>query len=201
MVYIFSSHFGIPVSNDHIEMALKNLENLGIVNVVVDPYADTVIETSDEEIIKFLSQSDNKILKRSWDNEDWLKSAYNNQNLWSDLSHLISDINSIESIPTSDGFVTVNHNSAEFIETERAIVTAEEAVRGDNEFDGEQRGWIRVHLEAGVALLKQSGPIIRGALVALIVEPLKAAMKATANENVKKLIGVALTAFLKWLGL
>lgn len=199
---VFKEHYSIQLNEAEVYHVTKKMETLGILTTIVDPYAETLLETSDAKIADFISETQNDILIRGWTNENWLKSAYENEKLWQDIDEIIAGAESIGSVPSADGFVTVNHNSAAYIEAETSIVAADEALRGDNEFeDIEQRGWIRTHVETGLSLLKRGGPVLRAAVISLIVEPLKAALKATTNEKVKQLVGLALTALLKWLGL
>ncbi|KRC81933.1 hypothetical protein [Sphingomonas sp. Root241] len=198
----FAKEYAIDLQDSVASYIIKRMESAGILVVIVDPYADTVLEIADSDISAFAADNENAVIARGWSSEDWIKSALKNQNLWDDMERLVSGAESIEAIPSADGFVTVNHNSAAYIEAEASIVEADDALRGDNEFeDDEQRSWIRIHIETGIGLLKRGGPVLRAALIALIVEPLKAALKATTSEKVKTLVGVALAAFLKWLGL
>jgi hypothetical protein len=198
----FQTQFKIELDDSVAAFLIRKMGSAGVVSVIVDPYAETLIEVSDKAISSYCGENENEIIRRGWTNIGWLMSAYNNERLWQDVSNIVAGAAAVEAIPSADGFVTINHNSAAYVEAEASIVEADEALRGDNEFeDGEQRSWIRVHIETGLALLKRGGPVLRAAIISLIVEPLKAALKATTNENVKKLVGLALSALLKWLGL
>lgn len=197
--YAFQRKYGVEISSEIVLHVIKRMENLALVEIILDPYAETTIVTSDDIIGNFATSTTEVVISRGWNNEAWLRSAFSNSKLWDDVVELISESESMELVPSSDGFVTVNHNSHEYEEVEKLVVQADEALRCDNEIqDDGQKSWIRIHIEAGLVLLRRGGPILRSALVALIVEPLKAAIKATANENVKSLISTALSAFLKW---
>ena len=131
---LFSNKYGIYALTDElVDLSIKRMENLGLLNVVVDPYADTLIETSDNKILEFYNQTDIQVFSRSWLNDEWLTSAFANDKLWDDLGRFAEGVSSVESIPSSDGFVRIDHNSAVYIEAENALLTADEALRGDNE--------------------------------------------------------------------
>ncbi|MES3085212.1 hypothetical protein [Sphingomonas faeni] len=198
LMMLFEKHYEIPINRAQVELAVARMEHEGLATLVLDPYADTVIETSDKTIAEYCG-SHAGVISRGWSNEEWLRSAFRNEKLWSDIDQGVDESEDVRVIPSADGFVTVNHNDESYKAVEEAVVEADEALRSDNELQVEERSWIRVHLEAGISLLRSGGPILRSALVALIIEPLKAAMKAAASEKVKALVGIAIKNLMIWL--
>ena len=200
LITVFETHYKQPLQLSQLELAVARMEHEQIVSLVRDPYADTVIETTDKRLAEF-ADSVGGVIGRGWTNEEWLKSAFRNLKLWEDINSGVDLIEVFESVPSADGFVTIDHNSPPINDAELSLIAADEAIRSDNEFDSEHRNWIRSHLEAGIALLRRGGPVLRSALISLIVEPLKAAAKVAANDHAKSLINAAIVAIRSILGI
>ena len=197
---VFETHYELPLSRPNLELAVARMEHDGVITLVRDPHADTVIETTDKRLAEF-ADVEASIIGRAWSNEEWLRSAFRNAKLWADIELGVDLIEMSEAVPSADGFVDLNHNEKPIHDAEILILAADDAIRSDNEFDAEERSWIRSHLEAGIALLKRRGPILKGALISLIIEPLKAAAKVAVNDHAKSLIEAAIAAIRLILGL
>lgn len=110
------------------------------------------------------------------------------------------DGNEIE-IPAADRYVTISDNMPGYGEIVATVEGADEALRGTNDLDANERSWIRLHIEAGLTLLRRGGKVLQSALKSLLLEPLETALKETTQENVKKAIEIALKAIRTYLGI
>jgi hypothetical protein len=103
-----------------------------------------------------------------------------------------------EYVPASDRFVTIDHNSTEYKETEEALKATIEAVRGNNEYgesDPDDREQRLAELEAGITLLRP----LRVALEkirSVLLPPLKYLGKKFADNAIGALASAAVGALL-----
>jgi len=105
------------------------------------------------------------------------------------------------SIPASDRMVQIGDNLPGYGEVLENVEAVDVAIRGDNSMAADERSWIRIHLDAGLTLLKKGGQVLKSALDALLVEPIKEALKESSTEHIKKILQAALTAIKTYLGI
>lgn len=102
-------------------------------------------------------------------------------------------------IPASDRLVPLDHNSPQFEQLVSALNSVEEALRGWNGyFDEDEKERTLAEVEAGKALLKPKQARL-DALVAVLVNGLKAMLKKAADSALAKLIDTALAIALAYL--
>ena len=104
-------------------------------------------------------------------------------------------------IPASDRMVTIGDNLPGYSEVLENVEAAQEAIRADNTITADERSWVRVHLDLGLQLLRKGGTALKSALEALLVEPLKDALKETSADQIKLILKAALQALKTFLGI
>lgn len=104
-------------------------------------------------------------------------------------------------VPASDRMVTISDNMAGYGEIISTVEAADEAVRGANDLQADERSWIRVHVSLGITLLKKGGKVLYSALKSLLFEPLEAALKESSQDGVKAAVTHALQALRTYLGI
>lgn len=103
--------------------------------------------------------------------------------------------------PASDRVVTYDHNAPQTKEVLELTEQANEAIRGSNSLESEERGWIREHIAAGVDFIRRHKKVLTGAVEALLIKPLRAAYEAIAEEPAKAAIMAAIKAIKTMFGL
>lgn len=107
----------------------------------------------------------------------------------------------MRSAPASDRLVSIDHNSKQTVEVLDLTEAANEAIRGSNSLDDEQRGWIREHILAGVEFIRRHKKMLAGAVDVLLLKPLRAAYEAVAEAPAKEAILAAINAIRSMFGL
>ena len=178
------------------QAVIENLKSLNVITVIDDPFADTLITTSDERIADFFNARNDEedIFHRSWTvGFDWLKTAFQRPAFWASLSSPEEDSeNAPKTAPAAEGFVTFDHNQSNSLAVIEAVETAAEIVRSTNAIEETERHWVRGHLDAGLLLLKRGGKILKEAIISTVIRPLQAALKYVVEERAKELIGMAI---------
>lgn len=99
----------------------------------------------------------------------------------------------LSDIPASDRLVTIDHNSSEYVELVKATEEASESIRTSNSIDEDKRGWIRVHIAAGLDFIKNH-KVLSAVAAALLLKPLLNAYEAVTEEPAKRAIMAAIDA-------
>lgn len=193
---IFYQRVGRGLTSELAEAGVQHLEKIGLVTIEGDPYADTLIHMRDADLRSFCNSEPaaDSIYKKAWDaGLEWLTTAFERANFWSDVaSEAANEPTPAPIVPSADGFVTLEHNSDVANELERVTTEADEAIRASNSIEESDRTWIRAHLATAVGLIKRGGAILKNALRSLVVDPLRAALKKVAEEGAKGLIVAAI---------
>ncbi|MBT2187716.1 hypothetical protein [Sphingobium nicotianae] len=104
------------------------------------------------------------------------------------------------SVPASDRFVELGHNTPGYQETVEAVESALDSIRQSNSLDPEDRPWIQSNLTIGLGALKKGGRLLVEGLRAFTIEPLKAALSSVGEEKLKVAISLAISALKKYFG-
>jgi predicted transcriptional regulator len=104
----------------------------------------------------------------------------------------------ISSVPAADRLVSIDHNSQTTELAISAVEDAEEAIRASNSLPEAEKAWLREHLSSGVRLMK-GAKITLTAIKALLLSPLYAAYKHTAEEGLRGVLAKALDLVIRWL--
>lgn len=182
-------------SIEYTRLAIRKLADAAIVDVVDDAYADKMIMTSDAVIKQFfVSKSGTRdIYDRSWSlGMSWLMSAFKNQQFWEALSNDVASVPQSTEAPSSEGFVTFDHNQEQTKSIIAAVEVANEAVRANNEIDDTEKSWLQSHLAAGLVLVTRGGKILKDALISTVIKPLQSSLKYVVEEKGKLLISAAI---------
>ena len=189
------SDFAGKIGTIRIQMALEQLKDSDYVEDVEPSNSDYVFALSKEgysRAEKFYLENDKGIVRQI---VDLGLDAY------LQLREEEADSGTEADIPASDRLVTVSDNMAGYGEIIGSMESADEVIRGANDLDAEERSWIRIHLELGIALLKKGGKVLHSALKSLLLEPLEAALKDSSQDNLRKAVEVALKALRTYLGI
>ncbi len=188
----------LKISQDWVRAALARLGELGAVNFQEDPYAETLLDTDDTRLKSFFVDCEIPIYRRAHDvGLLWLRTALQREDFWRDIA--LDDpasTTSVPWVPAADRFVALEHNAEVATELQQAVTTADEQIRASNTIEDEQRSWIRAHLDAGALLIRRGGLILKDALMSLVVQPLRAALKYVIEERGKEAIRAAIQLIL-----
>lgn len=189
---IFYQKIGRGLDAGLVEVAVQRLAVLSVATLEADQYADTLVHIRDVDLRTFCNSEGaaGTIYKKAWDaGLDWLATAFERSNFWDDVAlEAHQEATPTAIVPSSDGFVTLKHNSEVAKELERVVAEADESIRSSNSIDEADRAWIRDHLDAALGLIKRGGEVLKTALRSLVVEPLRAALKKVSEDGAKALI-------------
>lgn len=103
-------------------------------------------------------------------------------------------------IPASDRIVPINHNNPDDQAVIDGVEGAVEAVRQSNTVPEAEKGWIKIQLESGLALIKKARQVTLSAIRSMLLEPLSSALKSVSEDHLKTIIQHAITLLRNWLG-
>lgn len=184
-----------PVGERRVSLSIEELLNDGLVEDIGETdwvYALTATGYAYAEDL-YLSENQNNFKIAV----DGLVAHFEGGN---DPAKLIETDDDQVQIPAADRFVHIGHNSAGYEDALEASKNAVEAIRQSNEIDPEERSWIVPNLQVGIEALKRGGNLLVSGLKTFLIEPLKAALKASSEERIKSLISIAISALKNLIG-
>jgi hypothetical protein len=122
-------------TDGRVEKIVKIINSLGAAEFLDDPFADPILQIESDRIRKFLEYRNNfeGVYRKSWDlGLDWLRSAYKKDVFWGEFDKEPFELGS-SLVPVADGFVTLNHNSADYKQATSLIDDFLEKLRDSND--------------------------------------------------------------------
>lgn len=191
--YIYSADLPEPLVEESLEYLTLHKAAVKITDEFTKPYVWLDKDSVHDVYERLATLPNSAYQKSSRLGKPWITEALKNVSKHLDGQYEFVSIYQENEIPTSDGFVTIDHNSQTYTEVSNSLEDASEEIRGSNSLDPEKKHWIKLHLDAGIDLLKKGPALLRSALRSLILQPLEAAFKEVGEEKAKSAIRLAIT--------